>query len=84
MPSLLEAYRRTYRTSDVLGGAQRTSGWNSARAAAYPFWIWGAKTTDFPRLGEAKQPAHVAISLMGEPTLYPYLDELIRRLEEEA
>ncbi len=40
----------------------------------------GAKTTDFTRLGEAQQPAHVAISLMGEPTLYPYLDELIREI----
>jgi tRNA wybutosine-synthesizing protein 1 len=40
----------------------------------------GAKTTDFSRLGDAKQPAHVAISLMGEPTLYPYLDELIREI----
>src|SRR5512137_121035 len=37
----------------------------------------GAKTTDLTRLGEAQHPAHVAISLMGEPTLYPYLDELI-------
>lgn len=40
----------------------------------------GAKTTDLNRLGEAKWPAHVAISLMGEPTLYPYLGELIREI----
>jgi tRNA wybutosine-synthesizing protein 1 len=37
----------------------------------------GAATTDPTRLKEARQPAHVAISLMGEPTLYPYIDELI-------
>jgi tRNA wybutosine-synthesizing protein 1 len=40
----------------------------------------GAKTTDTARLEEAKRPVHVAISLMGEPTLYPYLDELIREI----
>ena len=27
---------------------------------------------------EALEPKHVAISLSGEPTLYPYLDELIK------
>jgi tRNA wybutosine-synthesizing protein 1 len=37
----------------------------------------GAKTTDPERLAEARQPMHVALSLMGEPTLYPYLKELI-------
>ncbi len=37
----------------------------------------GAKTTDQERLAEAREPRHVAISLMGEPTLYPYLKELI-------
>jgi len=37
----------------------------------------GAKTTDLSRLKEAKHPKHVAISLIGEPTLYPYLGELI-------
>ena len=37
----------------------------------------GAKTTDPERLAEARLPRHVAISLMGEPTLYPYLKELI-------
>ncbi len=40
----------------------------------------GAATTDQARLKEARQPAHVAISLMGEPTLYPYIDELIREI----
>ena len=37
----------------------------------------GAKTTDLERLAEARRPMHVALSLMGEPTLYPYLKELI-------
>lgn len=41
----------------------------------------GAATTDLARLGEARRPAHVAVSLMGEPTLYPYIDELIREIE---
>ena len=37
----------------------------------------GAKTTDRERLEESRLPRHVAISLMGEPTLYPYLKELV-------
>jgi tRNA wybutosine-synthesizing protein 1 len=37
----------------------------------------GAKTTDPSRLAEAREPKHIALSLMGEPTLYPYLKELI-------
>ena len=37
----------------------------------------GARTTDPARLAEARQPRHVALSLMGEPTLYPYLPELL-------
>jgi len=37
----------------------------------------GAKTTDPTRLAEAREPRHVALSLMGEPTLYPYLKELL-------
>ncbi|VVB70509.1 S-adenosyl-L-methionine-dependent tRNA 4-demethylwyosine synthase [uncultured archaeon] len=37
----------------------------------------GAKTTSVNRLAEARKPRHVAISLMGEPTLYPYLKEFI-------
>lgn len=44
----------------------------------------GAKTTDQPRLVEAKRPAHVAISLMGEPTLYPYLKELIDEIKKKG
>jgi tRNA wybutosine-synthesizing protein 1 len=41
----------------------------------------GAKTTDLARLEEARCPKHVAISLMGEPTLYPHLRELIEEIE---
>jgi len=37
----------------------------------------GSQTTDQARLAEAGEPKHVAISLMGEPTLYPYLQELV-------
>ena len=37
----------------------------------------GAKTTNLDRLAEAREPRHIALSLMGEPTLYPYLKELI-------
>lgn len=44
----------------------------------------GAKTTDLSRLDEARRPAHVAISLMGEPTLYPYLDELIEEIKKRG
>ncbi len=42
----------------------------------------GAKTTDLARLEEARMPAHVAISLMGEPTLYPHLRELIDEIQK--
>lgn len=44
----------------------------------------GAKTTDLDRLKEAGSPAHVAISLMGEPTLYPYLGELIMAIKKKG
>ena len=44
----------------------------------------GAKTTDQERLAEARQPKHVAISLMGEPTLYPYLKELINLIRQRG
>lgn len=38
-------------------------------------------TTDISRLQEAKSPAHVAISLMGEPTLYPMINELVEEIK---
>ncbi|MGB3945196.1 MAG: 4-demethylwyosine synthase TYW1 [Methanothrix sp.] len=37
-------------------------------------------TTDSARLEEAKSPAHVAVSLMGEPTLYPMIKELVEEI----
>jgi len=43
----------------------------------------GAKTTDLARLKEAQSPKHVAISLMGEPTLYPHLKELIEEISRK-
>ncbi len=43
----------------------------------------GSKTTDLGRLKEAGEPAHVAVSLMGEPTLYPYLCELIDAIKKK-
>ena len=39
------------------------------------------ETTDSARLKEAKEPAHVAISLMGEPTLYPMIKELVEEIK---
>ena len=39
---------------------------------------WGDKRVDSRRIGEAFEPRHAAISLSGEPTAYPYIDELIR------
>ena len=33
---------------------------------------------------EAKRPAHVAISLDGEPTLYPYIAELIKEIKSRG
>jgi tRNA wybutosine-synthesizing protein 1 len=44
----------------------------------------GAKTTDLARLAEAREPRHVALSLMGEPTLYPYLKELIDLIRQRG
>ncbi|KQC11936.1 MAG: 4-demethylwyosine synthase TYW1 [Methanothrix sp.] len=39
------------------------------------------ETTDLSRLEEAKHPAHVAVSLMGEPTLYPMIKELVDEIK---
>ncbi len=44
----------------------------------------GATTTDLRKLDEAKKPKHVAISLAGEPTLYPFLPELIDAFHEQG
>jgi len=37
----------------------------------------GSYRADIAKYWEAVEPRHVAISLIGEPTLYPYLDRLI-------
>jgi len=44
----------------------------------------GAKTTDPARLAEAREPKHVALSLMGEPTLYPYLKDLLDHIRQRG
>jgi len=38
---------------------------------------WGHQHADMEKLREAARPRHVAISLAGEPTTYPYIAELI-------
>ena len=40
----------------------------------------GSPVADMARVKEAQNPAHVAISLMGEPTFYPHLGRLIEEI----
>ncbi|MGC8851055.1 MAG: 4-demethylwyosine synthase TYW1 [Candidatus Micrarchaeia archaeon] len=42
----------------------------------------GHEKIDLKRWKEAQQPIHCAISLMGEPTLYPFLADLIKELRK--
>jgi len=42
----------------------------------------GNKKTNKKRFKEAMEPIHFAISLTGEPTLYPHLQELIKELDK--
>ncbi|MDW7727596.1 MAG: 4-demethylwyosine synthase TYW1 [Candidatus Methanoperedens sp.] len=44
----------------------------------------GSKTTESARWKEAYEPKHVAISLSGEPTTYPYLPELIEEFHSKG
>ncbi|MEA1945276.1 MAG: 4-demethylwyosine synthase TYW1 [Euryarchaeota archaeon] len=44
----------------------------------------GSGTTDMDALREAQEPNQVAISLAGEPTLYPYLPELINLFHNDG
>lgn len=44
----------------------------------------GNSKTEKMKLREALRPKHVAISLAGEPTLYPYLGELIRNFHQHG
>src|SRR3989338_7870793 len=39
--------------------------------------FWGSDSADKNKLQDSMVPQHVAISLSGEPTLYPYLPEFI-------
>ncbi len=43
----------------------------------------GNKKADKKKLNEAKNPLHFAISLSGEPTIYPKLKELIKELHKQ-
>jgi tRNA wybutosine-synthesizing protein 1 len=42
----------------------------------------GYEHVDRKKLSEAKEPKHFAISLAGEPTIYPKLNELLRELHK--
>ena len=44
----------------------------------------GSETSDSTKLKEAHDPKHVAISLSGEPTTYPYLPELIEEFHKRG
>ncbi|MDK2850095.1 MAG: tRNA wybutosine-synthesizing protein 1 [Candidatus Woesearchaeota archaeon] len=44
----------------------------------------GNKEVNRDKLKEAQDPKHFAISLTGEPTLYPYLDKFIEKLHERG
>ena len=43
----------------------------------------GAQTTDIKKFEEAKNPKQAAISLIGEPTLYPFLGDLISEFHKK-
>lgn len=43
----------------------------------------GSPKTNLEKYENAKEPFSVAISLVGEPTLYPYLDDLILRYKKK-
>ena len=44
----------------------------------------GSSTTNKAAFAEAKEPKHAAISLIGEPTLYPYLQALIQEFHSHG
>lgn len=44
----------------------------------------GSEKTDLAKLKEANEPKHAAISLAGEPTLYPYLKELVEEFHKQG
>ena len=43
----------------------------------------GNERVNLKKLKEAQEPQHFAISLSGEPTLYPHLSELIKELHKK-
>ena len=45
---------------------------------------WGEKRVDRKDMEEAWNPKHAAISLAGEPTTYPYIDELIEEYHKHG
>ncbi len=59
---------------DIMEGLMRE---RARLMSGYP----GMPHVDFRRLEEAKEPTHYAISLSGEPTLYPRLPELVKYLK---
>ncbi|HIP63110.1 MAG TPA: 4-demethylwyosine synthase TYW1 [Archaeoglobus profundus] len=46
--------------------------------------FWGNEEVDKKKLEEAYNPNQVAISLIGEPTLYPYLPELVEEFKKRG
>jgi len=48
------------------------------------FWGKGEETLNKKNMQEAENPKHFAISLSGEPTLYPYLPELIDLIKSKG
>jgi tRNA wybutosine-synthesizing protein 1 len=45
---------------------------------------WGHQEVDKKKLAEASEPGNVAISLAGEPTTYPYIDELVEEFKKRG
>lgn len=43
----------------------------------------GNPSVNRKKLYEAQEPAHFAISLAGEPTIYPFIGELIKKLKQQ-
>ncbi|MCD6412409.1 4-demethylwyosine synthase TYW1, partial [bacterium] len=46
--------------------------------------FFGEKNINQKKLKEALEPNQVAISLIGEPTLYPYLDKLVKEYKKKG
>jgi len=46
--------------------------------------FWGNPDVDRKKLEEAQRPNQAAISLIGEPTLYPYLPELVEEFKKRG